>query len=193
MIWSMDWAALLPAPMASVIRPIPTASPMANTLESEVRPDGSTLTKPSSNSSSFPRKERSGTSPMETTTVVAGKISPSSSLTPLAMISLVKTGQRNFAPQASASSFSLPNAAGFCTSIRVISLAPRRWASVATSQPTLPAPMITIFLPGLTLSALACSRKSLAYTARSMPFTGSVLGFLAPAATTVKSKSFFIL
>ncbi len=70
-----------------------------------------------------------------------------------------------------------------------MSSAPRRRASVAASQPTLPAPMTTTRLPQTAVPALAASRKSSAVTARSMPGTGSVRGFWAPVAMTTKSKS----
>ena len=56
-------------------------------------------------------------------------------------------GQRKVAPSASAAARSLPNASGFWMSTSTTSCAPSREASAATSQPTLPAPMITTCLP----------------------------------------------
>jgi len=138
------------------------------------------------------RKLISGTSPMEITTVSASRSSPSFSTTPFSVISLVKQGQAKVAPAASASSRSFPKAAGFWTSIMEMVSAPRRLASVATSHPTLPAPMITTLLPQEASSFLAASRKAFAEMAFSIPGTGSILGFFAPVATTTKSNSLFI-
>ena len=81
--------------------------PDGKTFSSEVWPVSSTLANPLSSATPSPRKVRSGTSPMDSTTVLAGSSSPSLSLTPLAVISLVNNGQRNRAPHFSASSFSL--------------------------------------------------------------------------------------
>ena len=135
------------------------------------------------------RNSRSGTSPTDRITVSAGRVSPEARVTPWAVISLVKQGHWNLAPTASASFFSLPKAAGFWMSMSVMSLAPRRAASVATSQPTLPAPMMTTRLPTMAVPFLAALRKVSAGVASSLPGTGSRRGLLAPTARTVKSKS----
>jgi len=58
------------------------------------------------------KKLSSGTSPTAKITVSAGNISPSVSSTPLLVTALVKRGQRNFAPAASAWLLSFPKEAG---------------------------------------------------------------------------------